>query len=161
MGVLSEDQIAQFVTKTTPPGHQPKYDSHIPRKPEYVWYDSLEKASTQAKKQNRPLFIVYERTFSDDNDKLNELLSRREVFHRLAPMIHVRIQLSSFFAKSYISPFGALKLPAMVIAQPGGPYNTLELPTTYEQVVHFADQTLAAFAQSQPAAKTVTTELSP
>lgn len=161
VGLLNDVQIAQFVTKTTPPGHQPNYNSHIPRKPEYVWYDSLEKASAQAKKLNRPLFIVYERTFSDDNTKLKKLLSRREVYHRIDSMIHVRIPLTGLFAKAYISPFGALKLPAMVIAQPGGPYFTLELPTTYEQVVHFADQTLAAFAQTQPNENTVTTDLTP
>lgn len=159
VGLLNEDQIATFITNASPPGDQPNYNTHIPRTPEYVWHDSLEKATLQAQQLNRPLFIVFERTFSDDASKLNTLIARHEVYQRIAPMVHVRISLSSLFAKSYNSPFGALKLPAMVIAQPGGPYFTLEMPTTWEQVVHFADQTLSAFAQSQPTVESIATDL--
>ena len=80
------------------------------------------------------------RRLSRDRKKLRKLLSRREVYHRFAAMVHCRINVPAFSDDTYITPFGALKLPAMVIAHADGSSRVLELPRSYQTVVRFADQ---------------------
>jgi hypothetical protein len=90
------------------------------------------------------MVVVFYRTLSRDWARLEPLLNRHEVSVRLAPMVHCRIGLMRFLADAYITRFGALKLPAMVIAHPDGTYNALELPTSYEAIARFVDASLTS-----------------
>lgn len=160
-GSMHQEQIAQFLTLSIPPGTLSKFNPYLPRVTEYLWHDSLETAIIKAQKIGKPLFIIYERTLSNDRKKLQKLLARREVFHRIAPMVHTRISITGIFTNSYISPFGVLQLPSIVIAQPGGSFWVLELPTTYESVVRFTDRSLKSLAESRTNTETVSSGIGP
>jgi len=160
-GSMHHEQIAQFITLAIPPGTQSKFNPYLPRVPEYFWHDSLETAIAKAQKIDKPLFIIYEKTLSNDWKKLQKLLARREVFHRIAPMVHTRISITSIFSNSHSSPFGVLQLPAIVIAQPGGSFWVLELPTTYESVVRFTDRSLEALTETKTNTETVSSGVGP
>jgi len=161
VGSMLQDQIGPFLAESKPPGARPNFDPFLSRKSEYLWHESLESATLRARQTGRPLFIIYERNLSNDGIKLQKLLIRREVYYRLAPMIHVRIAVPGLFTKTCITPFGTLQLPAVVIAHPGGSFFTLELPTNYESVVRFADRSLAALAKSHSRTETVSSGMDP
>ncbi|MCH7592505.1 MAG: hypothetical protein IH989_06985 [Planctomycetes bacterium] len=86
---------------------------------------------------------MYHRTLSRDWRRLKKILDRHEVCLRLNDLIHCRIALPGFSRETAITPFGALRLPAMVIVRPDGQHVVLELPTSHESVVHFAESALS------------------
>ncbi len=90
------------------------------------------------------------RSFTSDWARLEALLSRREVYRRLAHLVHGRVSLKAFFKDVYISRFGALKLPAIVIAHDDSTHSVLEMPTSYDTVVRFADTALSGVATPVP-----------
>jgi hypothetical protein len=67
------------------------------------------------------------------------LLARQEVYKRFADMVHCRVNTFNPWTKAYITEFGALKLPALVIAKGDGSNHVLEMPASYGAVVRFAD----------------------
>ncbi len=81
--------------------------------------------------------------------KLRKLLHCREVASRFSDMVHCRIRLAGFSADAFISPYGALKLPAIVIAYPDGTHHSLEFPTSTEAIVRFADRCHRARIESE------------
>lgn len=138
-GHMSTAKLAAFLARAKPPGARPVINPYIPRRPRYDWHGSIEKARQVARLTGRPLLIVFYRTLSRDWQELNKLLSRQEVYRRFADMVPCRIGLTSLSADAYITQFGALKLPAIVIADRDGGRRVLELPRSYEAVVRFAD----------------------
>ena len=138
-GRTSTAKLTAFLASARPPGARPVINPHIPRRPRYDWHGSVEEAQQIARLTGRPLLVIFYRTLSRDWQELNKLLSRHEVYRRFADMVPCRVGLTSFSADAYITQFGALKLPAIVIADSDGSRHVLELPRTYEAVVRFAD----------------------
>jgi hypothetical protein len=54
-------------------------------------------------------------------------------------MVHCRVGVGGLSTDAYITRFGALMLPAVVIAHRNGTFDVLEMPMSYEAVVRFAD----------------------
>jgi len=138
-GLMSTAKLVAFLADAKPPGARPVINPYIPRRPRYDWRRSIEEAQQVARLTGRPLLVVFYRTLSRDWQELNKLLSRHEVYRRFADMVPCRIGLTSLSADAYITRFGALKLPAIVIVDCDGTRHVLELPTSYEAVVRFAD----------------------
>lgn len=139
-GVMGEPQIVEFLNDSTGSGSTPTINPHIPRNPSYSWHASIESAAEEAQQSGKSIFIVLDRWPSRDRGRLEEMLSRREVYSRLADMVHCRPGSLLKSAKSSATLFGADNLPALVIAHPDGDYRTLELPMNYEAIVRFADE---------------------
>lgn len=156
-GLTSTAKLAAFLADAKPPGARPVINPYIPRRPRYDWHGSIEEAQQVARLTGRPLLIVFYRTLSRDWQELNKLLSRHEVYRRFADMVPCRIGLTSFSADAYITQFGALKLPAIVIADCDGSRRVLELPRSYEAVVRFADSARGQ-KHTPPSASTVAAE---
>jgi hypothetical protein len=148
-GMMSEADVRAFLASAIPPGLQPLLDPLIPREPRYLWHTSLDEAEAVVRRTGRPMAVVFHRTLTRDWARLEPLLNRHEVSFRLAPMVHCRIGLMRFLADAYITRFGALKLPAIVIAHPDGTYDALELPTSYVAIARFVDASLAAPGTSE------------
>ena len=75
--------------------------------------------------------------------RLEELLSRHEVYLRLSDMIHVRESIPGRSRDTTITRFGGLHLPALVIVRTDGKHDILELPMSYEAIVRFSEDALA------------------
>jgi hypothetical protein len=153
-GAMSAQGIIDFLDNAQEPGAQPVVNQWVPREPRYDWFDGMNAAKEAAERTGQPILIVYYRYLSRDWQRLEPLLMRREVYSRLADMVHCRIGTANPWASAYITPYGALKLPAIVIARSGGAYDVLALPTSYETIVRFADAALRGRedAEAEPTA---------
>lgn len=147
-GAMSTSDVLAFLAQAAPPGRRPLLNPHIPRKADYRWLTSFDEAEPIAGRTHRPILAVFYRTLSRDWSRLEPMLERHEVYSRLAPMVHCRLGLMSLSSAAYITRFGALKLPAIVIAHPDGTFDVLELPTSYEAIVRFVDASQAPHGQS-------------
>ncbi|MCH9033805.1 MAG: hypothetical protein IID42_04800 [Planctomycetes bacterium] len=138
-GSMSAEAILAFLDEADAPGLSPVLSPHIPRRVAYRWYRTLDAARAQADRLDRPILFVFHRWLSRDWPNLKKLLRRPEVHSRFAGMVHCR--LSSLFPawRKEAQRLGAQNWPALVIARPDGTTDVLELPTSYEQIVHFAD----------------------
>lgn len=138
-GSMSQARILGFLSSARPPGKRPAINPYLPRESCYKWIDTLDEARQTAQRTGRPMLIVYHRRFSRDWSTIEKLLSRREAHSRFADMVHCRIAILNPLADAYISPYGAVRLPAIVVDHPHGAYSVLEMPTTLQAVVRFAD----------------------
>lgn len=139
-GATSEAQISEFLAAAQPPGAAPVPNPHIPRDINYVWHSSLESAEAAAKKTGQSILIVYDRWWSHDRRKLEKLLEHREVFSRFAGMVHCRPGSILGVDHQSRARFSVMNLPALVVVHPDGSHQVLELPTSYEAIVRFADR---------------------
>ena len=139
-GEMSAPQIAEFLAASKAPGAPPVVNLHIPRQPHYVWHGSLESAETTARKTGQSILIVLDRWWPGDRRKLKKLLEHREVYSRFADMVHCRPGSIWGRGDKSITRFGVVNLPALVILHADGAHQVLELPTSYEAVVRFADR---------------------
>lgn len=146
-GPMTPGDVKAFLASAKPPGAVAVYNPQVPRRARYQWQDAIEPALAQATREGKPTLVVYHRTMSRDWRRLKKMLHRHEVCLRLGDLVHCRIALPGFSRDTAITPFGALRLPAMVIVRPDGQHAVLELPTSHESVVHFAESALSPDAQ--------------
>lgn len=143
--------ILRFLAEAQAPGQAPSINPYLPRRVEYTWVDSLDVAQQKASESGQPMLVVFYRRASGDWRQLSKLLERREVGRRVSDMVHCRVRLAWPWSKAYITRFGALKLPAVVIAHPDGSFDSIELPTSYEVIVRLADSVNQPTSKSQTA----------
>ncbi len=145
-GGMSSAAVARFIANATQPGKVPVINPYVPRAPFYGWRENVDQTMEASRRSGKPALIVFYRSLTSDWARLEALLSRRDVYRRLAPLVHGRVSLKAFFKDVYISRFGALKLPAIVIAHDDSTHFVLEMPTSYDTVVRFADTALSGVA---------------
>lgn len=150
-GVTSAAKISEFLAAAQPPGAVPVLNPHIPRETNYVWHSSFESAEAAAQKTGQSILIVFDRWWSRDRRKLNKLLEHREVYSRFVGMVHCRPWSMLGNGDKAISRFGVANVPALVIVHPDGSHRVLELPTSYEAIVRFADRATGGAAISTAA----------
>jgi len=138
-GLIDTESLARFLDQATPPGSTPTRNLLVPRTYRYTWMGDLEAAEARAKQQGKPLVVVYERRLMGDTRHLEQMLETREVGLRLADDVHCRISLLPTVGDAFISPFGSIRLPAMVMVYPDGRHDVLEMPTSSEAVARFVD----------------------
>jgi hypothetical protein len=148
-GSLSSAQMATFLAGAVPPGAQPRIDRYLPRQPRYRWHRGIDAAEEVSRRTQRPILIVYHRALSRDWSRLEQMLTRREVYGRFGNLVHCRIGTFNPWIRAYITRFGALQLPALVVLRCDGTFETLELPASYASVVRFADAALGAVGPSE------------
>ncbi len=140
-GSLSAETLADFLSRSSPPGSTPVLNPHVTRRLGYAWYRDWESAKQASQASGKPVFVVLERWMSRDWDTLRPMLDRREVYSRVANMIHCRPSTAWSTASGVASQLGIQNLPAVAIVPPDGQEPcVLELPTSYEAIVRFADQ---------------------
>jgi len=145
-GPMSAEQVSRFLDEAVGPGAYPTVNHQIPREARYKWHDNVRSAEEESKGLNKAVLFVFHRRFSRDWQRLEEILSRREVYRRFSDMVHCRIDTFNPWSKVYVTQFGPVRLPAMVIADSDGTYDVLEKPTSCEAVVRFADRHFGSFA---------------
>lgn len=138
-GQMSTADVVRFLDGAEAPGAMPAKSVFIHREPRYDWHDDIESAQEIALAENASLLIVFYRWASRDWSKMEDLLERREVYARLAPLIPCQLSTLNSSIDEYRARFGVNALPALVIAHPDGMHHVLEMPTSYEAVVRLAD----------------------
>ncbi len=139
VGAMSAPDIAQFLADADTPGAMPILNPYIPHRVEYDWYGSLTKAEAVAARTNKPILVVFYRHLTRDWAGISELLDARDVHRRFQDMVHCQSGRFRPWTKAYITQFGAIKLPALVLIEPDRTYHVLELPTSCESIIRFAD----------------------
>lgn len=138
-GPMVREDVLSFLAGAEAPGKEPDCNPYVWRRAEYDWHDSFDEAKAESQKTGRPILVACYRLISADWPRLERILSRHEVYSRLAGMIPCRIHYLDLFSKTQSTPFGRLDVPALVIVQADGTYDALEVPDSYEAVVRFAD----------------------
>lgn len=140
VGHSSARDVSRFLAEAKPPGAPPTINPYVPRRADYAWHRNLGPARRICEETDRPLLVVYYRRLSRDWSALKALLRRHEVYTRLDDMIHCRIGIWNPWAQTRATPFGVVRLPALVIASGEGSHHVLEMPGTGEDLVRFADR---------------------
>jgi hypothetical protein len=138
-GPMSVDTVYNFLGDAVAPGEVVAANRQIPRRAMYNWHRDAPSAREASESAGAPILFVFHRRLSRDWQRLEKLLSRQEVYERFRDMVHCRLGPLKPWAKVHHTEFGALSLPALVIAHPDGTHHVLEMPTSYEAVVRFAD----------------------
>ncbi len=138
-GAIPAREVAAFLSNSKPPGWLPTMNPNIPRRPHYDWHRSIDEAEKIAMGTNQEVLVVFHRSLSSDWLKLKKFFARREVHARIADMVHCRIGLTKILASTHETRFGLLRLPAIVIVRRDGTHSVLELPTSYEAIIRFAE----------------------
>jgi len=136
---VDHERLAQFIDQATPPGSVPMHNPLVPRTYRYEWIADLETAKTRARQLGKPMVVAYERRLMGDSRRLDAMLTTHEVGLRLVDFVHCRVSLLPTVGDSLISPFGVIRLPALVMAYPDGRFDVLETPTSSEAIVRFVD----------------------
>ena len=139
-GPMSVERVSQFLADATGPGTEPVVNHQIPRRPRYEWHGDVTSAEEASKTSGKVILFVFYKRLSRDWRRLERILCRREVYRRFADMVHCRVDTLNPWAKTYVTKFGPVRLPALVIACGDGTHDVLEMPTSYESVVRFADR---------------------
>jgi hypothetical protein len=139
-GEFSEEQVLDFINGAQAAGSRPQSNPYVPRRAPYHWHDDVGTALAEAANRGTATFVVYYRSWSRDWRKIKKLLTRHEVAGRLRGLVHCRIGTKNPTAKAYITPFGAVMLPALVFSRADGTFAVLETPTSYESVARFLDE---------------------
>lgn len=139
-GSVSAETTTAFLTNATPPGQAPALNPHINRRLGYYWFRDWPSARKAAQENQRDAFVVLERWMSRDWDLLKPMLERKEVYSRVAHMVHCRPGSAWASGGSVAAELGVQNLPAIVIVPHAGDPRILELPSSYEAIVRFADQ---------------------
>ena len=139
-GLKSPEAIRSFLAEAKPPGRQPVYNPHVPRPIRYAWTWSVDGAEEASRARGVPVFVVIDRPFTLDWQRLAPMLERREVYSRVSGMVHCRPGLWGLGVGDAQRRFGVQNLPALVIVQPDETYEVLELPNSYEAIARFVDR---------------------
>ena len=143
VGSMSTARISEFLAQSAAPGSWPTLNPHIPRRVEYGWHRSFESAQAAAEESHAPILLVYHRWLTRDWARLEKLLSAREVYTRFGDLVHCRLGGFWPWTKACVTQYGALRLPALVVVHRDATVDVLELPTSTEAVVRFADEAIS------------------
>jgi len=141
-GRFTTAAVYDFLTGTSGEGSLPEVNPNLPRQARYEWHDDADAARHESAAQGRPILFAFYRKFTRDWSRLEELLMRPEVYGRLSDTVHCRISSLNPWSLGIETEFGDIKLPSLVIADADGEASVLEMPTSYEAVVRFADLSL-------------------
>ena len=136
----SAAEVVEFLDSAGTNGMKPTANPHIPRAVDYDWRKDYEAAVQSARQEGRPVFVVVTKALTRPWRSLRDLLERREVYGRVAEMIHCRLSTLFPSGRALVRDLGISQLPALVIVHTDGTSHVLEAPTSYEQVVRFADR---------------------
>lgn len=167
MGAATSEQVAAFISGAIPPGTEPARYPYLPNSTVESWYSSIQEAESIASNEKRPLLIVYTRTLSRDWDKLEPLLDTLEVRRASSNFVRCHENIAGPWSETVDSPFGKLRLPALVVQQAGVDAEIIEQPNSARAIVELLrrdksharqDSAPADVADEAPPAKMTTTE---
>lgn len=141
-GAGDAEAIARFLNDSQPPGLHPTTNPLIPRQPEFAWHDSLDVALEDAARDGNSTFVVLYRFWQRDWERIEPMLTRPEVYRRVAGLVHCKITRLAGSPTAEMQRFGVHQLPAIVLVRPDGTHESLSVPTGYEAVVRFVDRAL-------------------
>ncbi len=150
-GAITPDALVTFIDESVPPGAVAVRNPLIPRNCECDWLTDLGAATAKSRETQTPMLVAYERRLTGDWGRLSRILATREVGIRVVDLVHCRVRLLPNTGAAFITPFGALRLPALVVVQPDGSYHTIETPSSSEEVARDLDRYLRPrSAKSEP-----------
>lgn len=151
-GLLNAKSIAAFIDGARPPGAIPTDNPLIPRSHRYQWIDDLGVAQSRSVQLDRPMIVAYARRLTGDWRKLSDLLDAREAWVRAGGMVACRQMLFPRLQHTFISPWGPVELPALVVVLPDGRHAVLDRPTSSAKVARFMDAALRGGSSGSTAA---------
>ena len=139
-GQMSADAVLAFLDGATSPGTPATINPLIPREANYGWLDKLDDVFQSVRETGRPGLVVFYRRFAGDFKAIREMMSKHEVYSRVCHMVHGRDGGWNRWASTRETPFGEIKLPAIVLIQADGRHEILEMPDSSAAIARFVDR---------------------
>ncbi|MCP4590920.1 MAG: hypothetical protein GY842_09250 [bacterium] len=138
--LLSAEQTRGFLTQAKGPGASPATDLQILPVPSYDWKNIYEEAVDLARRQNRPLLVLYKSWLSAESTELLNRLSRPRVQRLFGEMVHCILDSDYRPNRPHVARYGIDpdRVPALVVVRPDGTYHRLVGLPSLEQLVRFA-----------------------
>jgi hypothetical protein len=137
-GPLSPEDTAQFLQSAAPPGSRPTLNPALPRTYEYRWINIYEDAVQEARRKNRKLLIVYKWWLSSESNELIRRIDQPEVARHFVDSVHCILDWDFIPNRQHAARYGVEKLPALILVQPDGTYDTLVGLHEISRIVRFA-----------------------
>lgn len=150
-GPSGPEEISAFLAASSPPGRPPVINPLIPYEARYAWLEDLALAERMSEERGTPLLVVYYRRLAGDWAALERILKPREVFSRAGDMVHCRLGTPLPWMERFITGFGVLRLPALVVVRRDGGFEVLEKPLSAEAVARFLEEARVAPGAVEPA----------
>ncbi len=137
-GPLSVDETARFLQSAVPPGSKPALNPTLPRTYEYRWINVYEDAVQEARRKNRKLLIVYKWWLSPESNELIRRIDQPEVARHFVDTVHCILDWDYIPNRQHAARYGVDKLPALILVQQNGTYDTLVGLQDISRIVRFA-----------------------
>lgn len=135
VGAAVPAEIVAFLENANPPGETPGHYAYLPSPAAIVWHTSWPAAKAASEQEQRPILAVYTRILSRDWAKLGPLIDSLEVRRAREPFVHCRMDVADPWSQHADTPFGRIRLPALVVQRWDGTHEVLEQPNSPKAMV--------------------------
>jgi hypothetical protein len=139
-GLKTPAEIREFITKARPPGERPNLNPGIPTRGGFEYFNTLEPAVEKARRQNRPLFIIYKWWLDPNSTELIRRVSRPDVAEYFSRTVNCILDWDFVPNRAQVAKYGVNDYPAMILIYPDGAVRTLNGLPSVEQVIRFVTQ---------------------
>ncbi len=136
----SPEAISNFLSTAKAPGDRPATNLSIPSRIGFEYFNIYRRAVEKARRQNRPLLIVYKWWVDPDSSELIRRISRPSVAEYYSKAVICILDWDHAPNRFYVSRYGISGYPALIWVQPDGSVRTLKGLPSVEQIIRFANQ---------------------
>lgn len=147
-GAVSVEEVLSFIQEAQPPGQPPQGYAFLPARSGAGWPTDLPAAEAEAEREGCPLVVLYTRLLSRDWSKLEPLLDTTEVRRALSGHARCRVDIAGPWTEEAETPFGRLRLPAMIVRRVDGTSEVIERPNSARAIVQLVRREANAAAES-------------
>jgi len=142
-GRINAEELLAFLDPSAGTDQTVSRSPYIRREARFDWQGGISAVAEAVEHTGKPGLVLVYRRFSSDLDTLDEMLETHEVYSRIGHMVHGREPGWNRWARTRKTQFGEIKLPAIVLMQPGGQHDVFEMPNSSAAIARFADRCLS------------------
>lgn len=116
--------IVRFIVNARAPGKLPGWRARADVRSAYRWYAEFDRASIAAVRNDKNLFMFYYSTFSDESNRMEQLLGRTEAAALFTDTVNCKLDWAIRDNRSLVSRYGVDRVPAFIIVRPDGTYHS-------------------------------------
>jgi hypothetical protein len=116
--------IVRFIVNARAPGQLPGWRARTDVRAAYRWYADFDQAAIVARRQDKSLFVFYYSTFSDESNRMEQLLGQTEAAALFTDTVNCKLDWAIRKNRELVKAYGVDRVPAFVIVRPDGTYHT-------------------------------------
>jgi hypothetical protein len=116
--------IVRFIVNARAPGQLPGWRARADVRAAYRWYADFDRAAVVARRQDKSLFVFYYSTFSDESNRMEQLLGQTETAALFTDTVNCKLDWAIRGNRELVKAYGVDRVPAFIIVRPDGTYHT-------------------------------------